>query len=457
MTEIGKHAPGLRGFPTPDIPAGGSSYLLFYFPSPEWAQYVLGATQLLAEHWNWYKAGTLEPDEAAYEWHCIVEQAPLNLIDTCALPGGGPVERLNESGEVEELIDGAWQEPQGSYAIPPPEARTEPTPDERRCAAAANAANVIKLMYEEVTDAYQNNLSEALAIVQLATAVITLIAPPVGLTLSALANIALAVWASAYAAAEFVTSDFWDSDFDDNMKCALLRCAFEDSGVVTFNFQCVQQELLNQIEWIDPSLGSYALAGQVRWLLTQIGAQGLNLAGATTAITDADCSDCDDTWCWLYLPASGLGSQWEAATPTCNGCAAQGVFDGTTWNATSSCDVADNCTKGVSIRLAKEMRITHIEVNYDRLVGDYDFSNLAYWVEVDPYEYTDVLTSGGSPGAGGTDLNLTWDGDRTIDGLQVNIRSSLKVGGATPNGEVTINSVLLRGRGEPPEGSSNCE
>jgi len=49
---IGKHAQGLRGFPTPEAASDLQSYLLFYFPDQEWAQYVLGAVKALGYAYN---------------------------------------------------------------------------------------------------------------------------------------------------------------------------------------------------------------------------------------------------------------------------------------------------------------------------------------------------------------------------------------------------------------------
>jgi len=79
MTEPGKHALGLRGFPTPDTAGGTSAYLLFLFDDPLWAQYVLGACRPLQYDYNWFEAGGLSPEEAAEAFRIIVDNAPYNL------------------------------------------------------------------------------------------------------------------------------------------------------------------------------------------------------------------------------------------------------------------------------------------------------------------------------------------------------------------------------------------
>jgi len=82
MTTPGKNAPGLKGFPTPNTAADIASYLLFLFPDPTWAQYILGACEPLSSDYNWYEAGDLLPEEASEAFRLIVQQAPYNMTDT---------------------------------------------------------------------------------------------------------------------------------------------------------------------------------------------------------------------------------------------------------------------------------------------------------------------------------------------------------------------------------------
>lgn len=79
MTEPGKFAPGLVGFPTPNTAADDGGYLLFCFNDQTWAQYILGACTALTFEYNWYKSGDLETWEAAEALRLIIQQAPYNL------------------------------------------------------------------------------------------------------------------------------------------------------------------------------------------------------------------------------------------------------------------------------------------------------------------------------------------------------------------------------------------
>jgi len=80
MTDIGKFAQGLRGFPTPNAASDVESYLLFLFPDEEWAQYVMGAVKDLALPYAWYESGDLDTWEAAAAFREILEQAPYNVL-----------------------------------------------------------------------------------------------------------------------------------------------------------------------------------------------------------------------------------------------------------------------------------------------------------------------------------------------------------------------------------------
>lgn len=79
MSEIGKHASGLVGFPTPNEPADVEAYLLFLFPDPAWAQYLLGAAKNLTIPYNWYETGGMSTWDAAAAFREIVDQAPYNI------------------------------------------------------------------------------------------------------------------------------------------------------------------------------------------------------------------------------------------------------------------------------------------------------------------------------------------------------------------------------------------
>ncbi len=293
MPGIGKFAVGLKGFPTPNNPEDADAYLLFYFPDKQWSQYVLGALSVLGVGYNWYKSGELDVDEAAEAFRTIVQDAPYNL-KTCSNPDGGKIIRVAPNGHVQQLSDAnTWEDPTGDYAIPPVPTREGSEPD-ILCLAAKNAANVLQQLYENVSDSFADNLSQAAAGVALISAISLIVGAEFAPITFSIVSAGAAIFGVFYAIMEFATADLWDAAFTDTMACILLGCASNDEGVVTFDWECFNNALAAQTSIFDLTFEQLRLFGQIQYLLLMVGGvDALNLAGATTAITDDDCSNCD--------------------------------------------------------------------------------------------------------------------------------------------------------------------
>lgn len=292
MTEPGKHAPGLKGFPTPNTAAGIGAYLLLLFDDPEWSQYALGALKNLTAGYNWYQAGDLTPDEAAEAFRGIVQDAPYNLR-VCGNPDGGRIIRVAPNGHVQEFDDaGEWVDPTGDYAIPPVPERTGGSPQDQICLAAENCANVLQQLYENITDSFNSSLSQAEAQTALAlggAALIGLEFAPITLAIVTFFGWFFGV---LYETLAFVGADLWESNFTSALICILQGCAINTAGVVTFDWDCFQAALSAQVNLFDLTFSQLRLFGQLQYLLGAIGGvDALNQAGATTAITVADCDD----------------------------------------------------------------------------------------------------------------------------------------------------------------------
>lgn len=292
MTEPGKYAPGLKGFPTPDAAADIAAYLLLLFPDQEWSQYALGALKTLTAEYNWYKSGSLDPAEAAEAFRAIVQDGPYNLR-VCGNPDGGRIIRVSSSGRVEEYGDaGEWTDPTGDYAIPPVPERTGGTPEDQICLAAKNATNVLQQLYENITDSFTAGLSEAEALTALAlggAALIGIEFAPITLSIVTFFGWLFGV---LYETLAFVGADLWESNFTSALICILRDCATNTDGVVTFDWDCFQAALAAQVNLFDLTFAQLRLFGQLQYLLAVVGGvDALNAAGATTAITDADCDD----------------------------------------------------------------------------------------------------------------------------------------------------------------------
>lgn len=124
MTEPGKNAPGLTGFPTPNTAAGIPAYLLFLFNDPSWAQWVLGALEPMVYEQNWYCSGDLEPFEASEAFREIIQQAPYNLQSGGEIPAPFWDEASDADAEAEPdeqtwygTYDGTFHETLENWAI----------------------------------------------------------------------------------------------------------------------------------------------------------------------------------------------------------------------------------------------------------------------------------------------------------------------------------------------------
>ena len=432
MTEIGKFAIGLKGFPTPDIPTGSSGYLLFYFPDKTWAQYILGAAKALDVGYNWYKSGELDVDEAAEAFRVITQDAPYNT-KTCSNPAGGKIIRVAPSGHVEQLGNAnEWETPDGDYTIPPVPEREEP--GDIKCLAARNAANVLFLLYETVSDAFAAGLAEAAGAVALIEAISLIVGVEFAPITFAIVSVSSAIFGAFYSIMEFVTADLWDTSFTEAMVCILYGCAVEDEGVVTFDWECFNNRLAEQVNVFDLSFTQLRLFGQIQYLLWLTGGvDALNLAGATNEITDDDCDDCGE-WCRVYNAEFGWGA-WYAG-------GGYATLVGGVWQSGSA--------GGDSYVCAVDYDFTDIELTSINVVGT--ASTVAngggrglYRLNLPAVDNFFV----GSTDAG--DVVYDYEGEQVgTFTLQANIDS---VNSGTMN---TITEIVLHGTGTPPPDGEPC-
>jgi len=267
--------------------------------SAEWLAIFSGALTELTLRWNWEQQG-ISVDDAIAVAVDVIDNYYNGCVSTCEQPGGYAVLRLSIDGHVEQLIDGDYVTPTGDYEIPPVPAREEPTADERRCLAAANAANVLEELYEVVSDAAAANLSVAdlaVLIIDFFAVRFFWLAPIINgflILLVGALNIVLAV-------AHYITADLWDEGFTNDLRCILYDCASDDAGVVTFDWGCVQESLTVTLGDAIVDEEHARLMAQIAALLAILGGvDALNHAATTTDITSASCFGCDND-CGLLI------------------------------------------------------------------------------------------------------------------------------------------------------------
>jgi len=453
MPPDAKTSRGQRGFPTPnEMPLDGG-YLVFRIPKDnEYVGLLLGAAELLTQPWNYYQWGDLTPQEAASKWDEIVNQAPLNFCG-CRQPNGSKILRLNSAGHIQELgDDGEWQEPTGDYAIPPVTARTEPTSEERRCLAAANAVYVLQQVYEQISDAVAEGADEAEALAILIAAFAIQVGAWLGLAIAALVGVALAAFYGFIEIVEFMTADLWTTEFSDALECFFYECSLDTDGVVTFDFQCIREKMAEYSNDLDPNfITNLRLFGQVDFMLYQIGIDGLNLAGTTTEIEVADCSECEDEWCYAWDKDTiqtllEVNAGTAGFTPKGHYVSGVGFVSDHSGNAGIP---AEGETLEVQVTLPAGT-YANVRIRYEYRAGDGTqgmvfFGTDAQWHAIASPEEGENYDE--------QDISLAVVGDI----LYIQFQPSFNVG-APPAiyGEVTLTDIAMRGYGTNPFGENNC-
>jgi len=436
-----------------EIPESTTCRALLIPASSDWLAIVSGALTELVKTWNWAQEGSVTVAEAVAAMESMVAAYYDDPCASCELPGGYPVFRLGSDGRVEQLVDGEWVPPEGEYEIPTTPARTEPDPEDRRCLAAANAANVLEQLYESLADSYDEDktLEEAVGVMIGLLATYFFWAAPIA---AGLALLSLAAMEIVYLLIEIFGADLWDADFTETLKCILYECSLTDeSEVVTFDYLCVSERLNSTLSHIDLNAEQLRLLAQLSYILSIIGgADALNAAGATTEIEEAVCSDCNDDWCFTFdLTLTNAG----ASAYTENGCTA--TYDsGVGWKATlgSGCAGAG----GVSVLAAINMSFASTYIRRVVVVGTSSGrSNGVACAVAFP-----AINRGGTPSVTCVDITngdplgteLIVNGNLT--GITAEFQNAAPSGVVAATGTAIIEQVTFYGNGECPFGIPNC-
>lgn len=293
----------------------------------------MGALEGLQYAYNWYESGDLSTEAAAEAFRLIVQDAPYNTR-TCPNPAGGKIFRISSTGKVQEYGDpGVWQDPSGDATIPPIPAREGGTEADQKCLASKNAAHILELLYENITDSFNEGLDSTEAATALVLGIISLIGVEFAPITFALVTFFSIIFGVLYGILEFVGADLWDDTFTEALTCILLNCSTNVDGVVTFDWDCFQNALASQVTIVPLTFDQLRLFGQIEYLLLVIGGvDALNTAGATTAITDDDCSFCEEIVCseetdftdgelhdWTVLAGRGIPTSGTGLVALWNG------------------------------------------------------------------------------------------------------------------------------------------
>jgi len=410
----------------PDLPEEDDCRPLFIPASTDWLALFGGALTELTKTYNWEDSGGLSVQDTVEKMNEIINTWYAEACTDCSIPETeDPPFRINGEGHIQELVDGEWVEPEGDYELPPITAREDGTEADQICLASKNAVNVLHQLYESLSDSFGMDLSADEALLALIELLVTLIGVVFAPIAFVLAQLVIAVFTALFAALEWITEDLWDENFTEALTCILQSCASNDAGVVTFDYACVQEKLSTGLDGFDISADQARLYVQLTYLLSVIGGvDALNLAGATTAITDDDCSFCEDTWCYEWDQAA-FESEWTFDFGSSNG----------HWFVDAHILADDYPT-------AFQLTQGELDVTADD-VGD---QHIQFWT----YNYSAQLQ----------DFDLAAGANEFVTSVVFPTMPGIAISGAPTTGSsgaITVTRVLLRGTGTNPFGTSNCD
>lgn len=415
--------------------------------SSEWLALFSGALTELSLKYNWQQAGISIEETLAVINDVLAGYYDGCVASGCNQPDGYGVLRINAAGHVEQLIDGEWVEPQGENAFPPVPSRSEATPEERKCLAAANLVRVLEVAYEEISEAFAEGLTTAQAITRFIAALATYffwIAPIVNGLVLLLAGFFELVYGWLY----YVSADVWDTDFNDALTCIMYECATDTGDVVTFDYNCIMQKLVNiniTPPWNEPRA---RLAAQLSYLIPIAGGVDfMNQAGGTTSVLSHDCDDCEQRWCYIvnfteseggFIPSDDCGTvgNWVAMSG---------------WNVVNApaCAGFDRTLLNIQLLFDDTTQVDTIDVHYDYFGGTFTAGVQAVELYINNFA-TRLYVEDQNVAREGFDLsiNLAASPDPyDVDSIELFIQPAVGTFGGT--GRVV--SMQLTGTGTKPE------
>jgi len=292
----------LRRLPANPEPEGVRCICVQVPDDEEWVGAFYGQIQRLALQSIWDRDEEHTAQVVARRWlEVYLQTLEGNCSDVpCILPPPFDIDigveirivRQDDDGHWQELCGDSWCTPSGDYTVPEPEEREESTSAERKCLAAANAVHLLDLTYEAATDAFTSDSTQ----VAVYEAIIGVVASglgvwAVGFTASGLV-LAAGLFFAWYELLETVTADLWTTDFTEELVCILYNTAIDTAGVITFDYPAFLTGIYDLIYSSGLDLEKQLLLQQVLFMLSFIGADGINVAGGTTEVEDYDCDPC---------------------------------------------------------------------------------------------------------------------------------------------------------------------
>lgn len=401
---------------------------------------VTGALIPLTNADNWEAYGTMTPQEAAdimsAAFESFVDSDCSNACPPPVLPVvETPIYRQNPTtGRWEYIGPDGWVEPTGDGAIPDPAAREEETEALQKCGAASNAANSLKELYSAILGVYDSEIEPLLNQIEIAAQIAVAYGTSFGPVSQSFLAYAGAAWETFTYLLDQITENDWNAAWMEELVCILNSNVTVTDGVAHFDLFNVNNDLVG---FILPVIDDFVRVRWQTWFLIQcIGSQGLDIAGATTAVEGA-CVTCD-TWCVSLSPGdfgftqvSGYKGYIDS-----NGLIRE-EWDGSVWQQRMEITVdTTNCV------------ITRVGMVWDRTGG-----GSATYAKVWAEPVTSGLYADASQNFGGTWLTA----DNPANHSNSNSTKVKTFSYCAENKNFQVNTVTVMGTGINPFGiGSNC-
>jgi hypothetical protein len=321
------------------------------------------------------------------------------------------------------------EQPDGTGdTFPTPNARSEISSDTRICLASANAANTIRLMHWTVKKNFEQDF-----LVGTASGLIGALAAAIFFPPSLAATLPVLIAGSGTVAIVLYT-DFTEQ-VEKDLICLLISNATDTGGVVTFDYAQVLIDIVG-----NTPVGIWAVIG---YYLAIIQEGGLNLAGATTAITEYDCGMCGNR-CYVIdftqSPGTSEGVQGMFATTYVSG---QGYVGGY---------YADNVKSDATVlwTFPQQLHVVSVEVVYTKTSGSgaSNVNNLRWLNPITAYNTVEI----------GIDTTNNY-GTSAVKRVSINNQIagiSLDVGSGFTSTLTRIESMKIIYQDDNPPWSDNC-
>jgi hypothetical protein len=289
-------------------------------------------------------------------------------------------------------------------------------------------------------DAWQLDSSVDFGIGAFATILGLLVGSWLGVVTAAAIPFVWELFGSVYATIGTFLQDAWDSDFTNDLTCLFLEAASDTDGVVTFDWGAISQSLADRVaETAAPEDALLWL--QLNYMVLFIGVEGLNAAGALTAIA-GNCDSCVGTWCYNFDFTQNDGG-WVGDDD-----GAWAVWDSSGWHASA---FGSTTIQGrqMGMHITVNSVVTRFEIEFDTASPNYTVGWRNY---SDPVLVGGALDDTALTGTGTLDGSVTAaDTDTPVTTLGFAFARP-----AVPALNFKIVRITLYGRGVNPFGDDNC-